>query len=326
LTPQSGPAFTVNGSIPFSFGDANGNFNVSETKTWASLGVTLNGTYTLSGTAILTVNGDVHDQVAIVFTPATLTCPGTCTGMVGDFVWNDLNHNGIQDAGEPGIPNITVQLLNSSMTILASTTTDANGLYHFSGLCADNYKVAVPSQPGLAGYTPSPTGQGNDQKDSNPNPYSFFLPNNGVDNSIDFGYFIIPPHLTVTKSPKNGTFTSGSKVSFTIVVGNDGGNPATNVHLDDQLPSNGGLSWTSYTTTQGVCTLSLTNFLHCDLGTINAGGQVTIPQKGQHLVGGMVVAFPQRIVKPLAHQADGLVAGGNAVGEAIHQRGGNKDL
>jgi hypothetical protein len=30
----------------------------------------------------------------------------SCTGAIGDFVWNDLNHDGIQDSGEPGIPNI----------------------------------------------------------------------------------------------------------------------------------------------------------------------------------------------------------------------------
>jgi uncharacterized repeat protein (TIGR01451 family) len=103
-----------------------------------------------------------------------------------------------------------------------------------------------------------------------------FLPNNTTDNSIDFGYFQLTPHLTVTKSPKNGTFTEGSQVSFTIVVGNDGGNTATNVHLHDQLPGNGGLMWTQATTPQGVCSLSANNVLDCDLGAIASGGTVTV--------------------------------------------------
>ena len=84
------------------------------------------------------------------------------------------------------------------------------------------------------------------------------------------------PQLSVTKSPKNGTFVSGSQVSFSIIVGNPGGSTATNVKLDDQLPSSGGLSFTSVTTTQGTCTLSTANFLHCDLGPIGPGSSATI--------------------------------------------------
>jgi len=32
------------------------------------------------------------------------------SGSIGDFVWNDLNQNGLQDNNEPGIPGITVEL------------------------------------------------------------------------------------------------------------------------------------------------------------------------------------------------------------------------
>jgi uncharacterized repeat protein (TIGR01451 family) len=85
-----------------------------------------------------------------------------------------------------------------------------------------------------------------------------------------------PPHLTVAKNPKDGTFTEGSQVTFTIQVGNDGGSPATNVHLHDQLPGNGGLVWASATPTQGSCFVSPANVLDCELGTINAGGSVLV--------------------------------------------------
>src|SRR5207249_438602 len=33
-------------------------------------------------------------------------------GALGDFVWYDINGNGIQDSGEPGVPGVTVQLRN----------------------------------------------------------------------------------------------------------------------------------------------------------------------------------------------------------------------
>src|SRR4051812_33965544 len=29
---------------------------------------------------------------------------------IGDFVWNDVNANGVQDSGEPGIPGVTLTL------------------------------------------------------------------------------------------------------------------------------------------------------------------------------------------------------------------------
>ena len=42
-------------------------------------------------------------------------------GSVGDFVWNDMDGDGIQDAAEPGIPDITVRLTNSAgQTVTAS--------------------------------------------------------------------------------------------------------------------------------------------------------------------------------------------------------------
>ncbi len=50
---------------------------------------------------------------------------------IGDFVWEDLNHDGIQDAGEPGVEGVTVRLLNGSGALLVTTTTDAIGAYLF---------------------------------------------------------------------------------------------------------------------------------------------------------------------------------------------------
>jgi len=73
------------------------------------------------------------------------------TASVGDFVWNDLNSNGIQSTSfEPAVPGVTAQLLGSDgTTVLASTTTDTNGYYSFTNLNAGTYYV----QFSLAGYT-----------------------------------------------------------------------------------------------------------------------------------------------------------------------------
>jgi hypothetical protein len=50
---------------------------------------------------------------------------------VGSRVWSDTDGNGIQDAGEPGVPNVTVQLYTASGTLLDTTTMDYYGNYQF---------------------------------------------------------------------------------------------------------------------------------------------------------------------------------------------------
>jgi len=56
---------------------------------------------------------------------------------LGDFVWIDNNINGIQDAGEPGLPNVEVVLYDSLLNVLDSKYTDDSGYYHFN-------KIEVP--------------------------------------------------------------------------------------------------------------------------------------------------------------------------------------
>ncbi len=62
---------------------------------------------------------------------------------VGDRVWKDANANGLQDSGEVGISGVTVQLLNSGGTVIATTTTNSSGNYSFGGLAAGTYTVKI---------------------------------------------------------------------------------------------------------------------------------------------------------------------------------------
>ncbi|MFH1685918.1 MAG: SdrD B-like domain-containing protein [bacterium] len=83
---------------------------------------------------------------------------------IGDLVWHDDNCNGLQDYGEAGVPGVTVYLYDCYGTYVATTTTDAAGLYHFEDLTPGSYYVKF-SLP--AGYTFSPRNQGsNDNIDS----------------------------------------------------------------------------------------------------------------------------------------------------------------
>ncbi|NTV03345.1 DUF11 domain-containing protein, partial [bacterium] len=83
---------------------------------------------------------------------------------IGDRVWDDLDRDGVQEAGEPGINGVSVQLYRADGT-LAGTTTTANlagvdGSYGFSTLPPGDYYVVFGTPP--AGYTPSPQNAGAD--------------------------------------------------------------------------------------------------------------------------------------------------------------------
>jgi hypothetical protein len=65
---------------------------------------------------------------------------------IGDYVWNDLDSNGIQDAGEPGVAGVPVTLSGTDLdgnAITANTTTDANGAYLFDDLPSGSYVVTI---------------------------------------------------------------------------------------------------------------------------------------------------------------------------------------
>ncbi len=70
---------------------------------------------------------------------------------IGDTVWQDNNGNGLQDAGEPGIQNVSVQLwrdTNNDGTRRhpgRHDDHDANGHYYFTGLPAGDYVVVIPA-------------------------------------------------------------------------------------------------------------------------------------------------------------------------------------
>jgi hypothetical protein len=147
--------------------------NTSFTMAANAVGVGEVGTWTvISGSATIANPNSPTTTVTVTTAPAvlrwTISKNGCSTydevtlnvtngsSLLGDFVWWDINDNGIQDAGEPGIEGVTVKLyadLNSdnipdSNIPLATTTTNASGEYMFNNLCSGKYIVSIVTPDG----------------------------------------------------------------------------------------------------------------------------------------------------------------------------------
>jgi hypothetical protein len=91
-----------------------------------------------------------------------LTCecdapPGT--GCMGDFIWDDLNCDGVQDPNEPGHEGVVVKLYECPNNILVDeTTTDATGYYQLCGPAPDDYYIVVELPEG-SNFSPKNVGQ-----------------------------------------------------------------------------------------------------------------------------------------------------------------------
>ncbi|MBI1764183.1 MAG: carboxypeptidase regulatory-like domain-containing protein [Acidobacteria bacterium] len=110
-----------------------------------------------------------------------------CNGGLSGFVYCDTNNDGVKQAGEGGVPGVTIQLMgtDSQGPVNLSTATDASGSYSFSNLRPGTYTIKE-LQP--AGFTDGLDAVGslggtlaNDQISN------ITLPQNGVGVNYNFG-------------------------------------------------------------------------------------------------------------------------------------------
>jgi uncharacterized repeat protein (TIGR01451 family) len=173
---------------------------------------------------------------------------------IGDQVFSDYNGNGLQDAGEPGLDGVTVELLDlagnpvndaGGNPIPAQTTTTVGGtagFYRFENLVAGTYLVRYTLPNGS--YIFSPANQGvDDNIDSDATPINATQaevqvtvnPNDNFTN-VDAG--LVPQiDILVTKNVSDPTPNEGDTISYSITVQNNSLVPATNVELTDVLPA-----------------------------------------------------------------------------------------
>jgi protocatechuate 3,4-dioxygenase beta subunit len=132
-----------------------------------------NGNYTLTGVGPGTYTVEEVPQSGYIQTTApaiysvTVVQGQNSTGLnFGDFqlatvggeLFNDIHDDGILDPGDPGLAGWTVELLNSASKVVATTATDSNGDYSFSGVGPGTYSIAEVLQPGYVQTAPSSGG------------------------------------------------------------------------------------------------------------------------------------------------------------------------
>ena len=79
------------------------------------------------------------ETVGCTFVNSELDAP---LGVIGDYVWHDADSDGTQDANEPGVGSVTVDLIEvASGDVIASTVTDSSGVYVFVNVPEGTYIV-----------------------------------------------------------------------------------------------------------------------------------------------------------------------------------------
>ena len=112
-------------------------------------------------------------------------------GAIGDFVWLDLDQDSVQDAGEPGIANVSVRISNGTTTYTVAT--DFDGRWSFSNLADGAWTVSIPASNFVSGAPLENTAATYDA-DGGSNSSTALVLSNGTVNlaagnlGIDFGY------------------------------------------------------------------------------------------------------------------------------------------
>lgn len=262
-----------------------------------------------AGTAV-DVQVDTFETAAVV--DQTANFQNFVALSLGDLVFRDNNNNGVADAGEPGIANVTLQLYSDTNsngtfdsgtdTLQATTTTNSSGVYQFASLVGGDYIVVIPvsnfnaggALQGLStstGNDPSPDPDNNTNGDDNGSallltgvvsqaitlaagtePTNDGDTNANTNFTLDFG-FVPNVDVSVVKTDSPDPVIAGNQITYTLAVANAGPSAADNVVLTDVLPA--GVTFVSVTPSQGTAA-NASGTVTANLGTINAGGTATV--------------------------------------------------
>ncbi|WEK59752.1 MAG: SdrD B-like domain-containing protein [Candidatus Microbacterium colombiense] len=222
---------------------------------------------------------------------------------IGDYTWWDHDRDGVQDAGEPPVAGVTVELRDAGGTIVATTITDASGHYAFTDLQPDTDYTVDFGRPAGASFTTARVGDAS--SDSNPRGVDGVVavhtpltggnsaaPGSADDPTIDAGY--VRYNLTLEKTlASTGPFLIGSTVSFTLVPRNEGPSSAlAGWSVTDVLPTS-------------LLLVSMTGEGYdCDAATCTSGATLDAGESGAPItVTATVAAGATGVLKNVAYVA-----------------------
>ncbi len=160
---------------------------------------------------------------------------------IGDFVWEDLDADGVQDVGEPGVPGVRVFLDGMNFddeVVHLETTTDADGEYLFADIVGGTFTVTFELPGGFA-FTTQDQG-GDDATDSDANvttgqTVATDLEAGEDDLTWDAGLVRVAqdPGLRLVKSATPNPVAAGQPVTYSYEVTNTGAVTLTDVTITD---------------------------------------------------------------------------------------------
>lgn len=196
----AGLAFTGATPTQGSYVANTGVWTVGTVNAAAGASLTITAVVTAPGTVTNTAEVTAQNEADFDSTPnnqnateddqasAGITVTGTS---IGDRVWYDVNGNGVQEAGEPGIPGVSIGIrwagpdgiLNNGDDVLTATTTDSTGAWIAASLPSGSYSVTSSALPnGLTTPTYDLDGTGT------AGTANFVLTGGTNRTDIDFGY------------------------------------------------------------------------------------------------------------------------------------------
>ena len=152
-------------------------------------------------------------------------------GSIGDQVFYDLDADGVFDSGESGLANVDVKLyqdtngngaVDAGEPLLATTTTDANGVYTFNNLPAGTYVVDVVQTDPDVPASLAPTRD----------PIAVTLGVAEAKTDVDFPFV-----QALTKTVDLASATPGQQLTYTVYPRYFGTSLLTGVVINDTIPA-----------------------------------------------------------------------------------------
>lgn len=289
--------------------------NASATATWTGVVPTTS-----------TLNVNVTGTGSVASSPAGISCPGTCTAEFNDassvsltptpgagFVFSswsgactgsaacNVTMNGDQTVGATFTAVAVTRTLDVSVTGNGSVASNPSGITcptTCSATFADGASVTLTPTAG-AGSTFSGWGGACEGTGA-------CVVTLSANASVSASFAVTPPpsgDLDVTEASEPPTVTAGNRVQQTFTVTNGEDTAQTGVTFSATFPA--GSTVVSTNPSQGTCTIAPAS-ITCSLGTIPAGGSVTIP-----VVVTVPAGFPVGVFAPDATVASDQSGGGD---------------